>query len=264
MRYLTIVLAAVLLPVSLAHSDELVPLRFQDDSGPMTLTITHDIEVREPVASRAMSFDVTLATDPAASSATLLIENARATFTAHGMEQRLSARHLNGSKTPLTLFGGGRGLVETDSTQTPLLDLGPPVSEGLSVAAMLIGVMPELPAEPVSVGTSWATERSVRLIEGWAWSSGQLKSRHRVTAIDSRGGRTIVTVESQGGAQLQSDEGDRAYSGELKRSLRWTFDATGGRVVSLSMEQESDGTTMLPQGELPVVQRTEIELKAAA
>ena len=45
---------------------------------------------------------------------------------------------------------------------------------------------------------------------------GKLKSRHRVTSIDSRHGRTIVTVETEAEGMLQSRDGKRPYSGELK------------------------------------------------
>jgi hypothetical protein len=85
-----------------------------------------------------------------------------------------------------------------------------------------------------------------------------------VTSIDSRHGRTIVTVETEAEGMLQSREGERPYSGELKRSLHWTFDATGGRMLSMSMEQETDGLSTLPAGELAVRQRTEVELAPAA
>ena len=264
MRYITIVLTTTLLTVGLAHSEEPLQLRYQDGFGPMTLTVTQEMEVERPIASREMSFDVTLATDLKAASASLLIESAKASYSAHGMERRLATRHLTGSKIPLAILEDGRRLTEIEPAEAPVFDVGPPVSGGFSVAGLLIGVLPQLPDKPVSVGTSWSTERSVRLLEGWAWGAGQLKSRHRVSSIDTRQGRVIVTVETEAEAMLQSSEGERPYSGELKRSLRWTFDATGGRVLSMSMEQETDGLTTLPQGEFGVRQRTELQLAPAA
>jgi len=264
MRYLKMVLTTTLLTVGLAHSEEPLQLRYQDGFGPMTLTITQNIEVKQPIASREMSFDVTLATDLKAASASLVIESAKASYSAHGMVQRLATRHLTGSTIPLAILEDGRQLREIEPADTPVIDMGPPVSGGFSVAGMLIGVLPHLPDQPISVGTSWSTERSVRSLEGWAWGVGKLKSRHRVTSIDSRHGRTIVTVETEAEGMLQSRDGDRAYSGELKRSLHWTFDATGGRVLSMSMEQETDGLSTLPQGEFVVRQRTEVELAPAA
>ena len=86
----------------------------------------------------------------------------------------------------------------------------------------------------------------------------------RVVAIEDRGGRTIVTIESEGKAALESAAGDPAYSGELERTAQWTFDATQGRLLSMSIEQETDGTGTLPQGELPIHQVTRFELTPAA
>jgi len=193
-----------------------------------------------------------------------LIESAKASYTAHGMEQRLSTRHLTGSKVLLALPADGRELSEIEPDDAPVIDVGPPVAGGFSVAGMLMGVLPELPAQPVSMGTSWSTERDVRLLEGWAWVAGRLTSHHRVSAIENRHGRTIVTVDTESEAMIRSSEGTVAYSGSLKRTLHWTFDATGGRVLSIFMEQDTDGTTTLPQGEMVLRQRTELTLVPAA
>ena len=264
MRYLTIVLTITLSTVGLARCEEPLQLRYQEGFGPMTLMLTQDIEVRQPIAGREMAFDVTMATDPDAASASLVIESAKASYSAHGMTQRLSTRHLAGAVIPLAILGGGRQLSELEPADAPVFDLGPPVSGGYSVAAMLMGVLPKLPETPVSVGVSWSTERNVRSIEGWSWGAGALRSRHRVTSIDTRHGRTIVSVESEAEATLRSGEGERDYSGELKRSLHWTFDATMGRLLSISMEQVTEGLGAMPQGELPIHQRTVLELSPAA
>ncbi len=263
MRYLTIFLTTTLLTVGVAHSEEPLLLRYQEGFGPTTLTIAQNMEVKQPVASREMSFEVMLATDLTAASASLLIESAKASYTAHGMMQRLATRHLTGSTVALAIVEDGRRLSEIEPDDAPVIDMGPPVLGGFSVAGMLMGVFPQLPPGPVSVGTSWRTERSVRSLEGWVWVVADLKSHHRITSIESRHGRTIVTVETEAEAMLHSREGEKPYSGELQRSLHWTFDATGGRVLSMSMEQETDVLSTMPQGELTVHQRTELELAPA-
>jgi hypothetical protein len=264
MRYLKIVLTTALLTAGFARADEPFHLRYQQGSGPMTLTFSQEIEVRQPIASRAMSFDVELAGDFSAAGARLVVESAKASYTAHGMEQRLSTRHLSGRPIALNALEQGLALAEADPENSPVIDLGPPTSGGFSVAEMLLGVLPRLPAEPVSKGSSWQTERQIRSIEGWAWGSGRLTSRHRVVSIEIQHGKTLIEVATESQGVLKSAEGERAYSGELKRTLRWTFDATAGRVVSILMEQETDGQTNLPQGDLPVRQKTRVELVPAA
>jgi len=264
MRYLKIVLITALLTAGIARSDEPLRLRYQGGSGPMILTFSQEIEVRQPVASRSMSFDVELEGDFTDAGASLVVGSAKASFTAHGMEQRLSTRHLTGREIPLGALDEGLELAEIDPESTPVIDLGPPTNGGFSVVEMLLGVLPRLPVDAVSAGTSWQTEREIRSIEGWAWGSGRLTSRHQVLSIDTLHGKTLVNVATESEGVLESAEGERAYAGELKRTLRWTFEATAGRIVSISMEQETDGQTNLPQGDLPVYQKTLVELTPAA
>ena len=204
MRYLTIVLSTTLLTVGLARAEEPVHLRYVEDSGPMTLTMLQSMEVREPVASREMSFDLTLTTDSSNATASLVIDRAKATFTAHGMEQRLSTRHLSGSRIDLEILDGGRRLSELDPDEAPIIDVGPPVDGGFSVASLLIDLLPQLPDGPVTEGSSWSTQREIRLLEGWAWSSGELECHHQVTSVEERDGRKIITVETEGSASLAS------------------------------------------------------------
>ena len=263
MKTLTIVLTSTLLTVGIAHSQEPLRLRYQGGFGPMTLTVTQDIAVKRPIASREMSFDLRLVGDLEAGGASLVIDNAKASYSAHEMTQRLSTRHLTGSKIPVAILQQRRELEEIAPADSPIIDMGAPVSGGYSVAGMLIDVLPRLPSQPISEGTSWSTQRSVRSLEGWAWGAGKLESRHHVTSITRRQRRTIVTVETESEGILQSREGEPSYSGELRRSLHWTFDATSGRLLSMSMVQETDGLSTLPQGELPVRQKTQVELAPA-
>ena len=110
-----------------------------------------------------------------------------------------------------------------------------------------------------------ATTRPTRTLEGWAWASGTLNSQHRVTAIDENNGHTIVSVQSTATGQLGKDGKGLQYSGDgaLSRTSKWRFDATDGRLLSLDMEQKTSGTNTLPQGEVEVEQRTEIEFNTS-
>ena len=141
-----------------------------------------------------------------------------------------------------------------------MIDLGPVITPGFSIAGLLGDVLPVLPEKAAAVGTAWTTNHQIRSLEGWAWGAGRLTTRHRVTAVERRGSHTVVTVKSEAEANLAPIEGERSYSGDLKRTLRWSFDATAGSLLSMSMEQESKGTCALPQGEVVVRQLTKIEL----
>ena len=64
---------------------------------------------------------------------------------------------------------------------------------------------------------------------------------------------------TEASADLHSADGENRSSGKLERSLHWTFDATAGRLLSLSMEQDTDGPSTVPQGEMRIRQRTVVE-----
>ena len=117
---------------------------------------------------------------------------------------------------------------------SPVLFVGPPVARGLSIAETLAETLPVLPTKPVAEGTTWTTQQPVHSLEGWSWGTGVLSGSHRVTSVRHRGGRRLVTVESTAGAELQPIE-ETGFTGTLERTFNWTFDATSGRLVSLSM-----------------------------
>jgi len=265
MKKLTLVLTTVLLAATTLQADE--ELRYDDPSGKMSMTVSHDIEVRrsEPVeVSRDFSFDLALATDPSAAAVTVTVDRATGTNEAHGSKQRLGTRHLTGKSALLSIADDGRQLEADQQSEAMEVNLGTIVSPGFSISGVLGDILPVLPEEGVVVGTTWTTERPVRSLEGWAWATGVLNSQHRVTAVDERDAHTVLTVVTDATASLGPVEGGRAYSGDLKRTMRWTFDATDGRLLALSMEQETEGDSEVPQGKIPLYQLTRVELAPAS
>ena len=266
MRNSIVVLALTLLTAGASQSDEGLRVRYQNPTGRMSLTMSHEIRVRtpEPIASREFSFDLVLTSDPATEAVTVTIDRARASYTAHAMTQRLGTRHLTGREFPLSISDDGRQLELSDSSAPLVIDLGPPMVEGLSITDLVADTMPVLPEVAVAVGTIWTTERPVRSLEGWGWGTGRLTSRHKITAVERRGAGTVVSVATEAEASFDSVEDKRAFSGDLKRTLRWTFDATHGRLLSMSMEQETEGTCVVPQGEITIRQLTRVDLRPTA
>ncbi len=82
--------------------------------------------------------------------------------------------------------------------------------------------------------------------------------RHTVTDIAEENGNTLVTVESIAEATINDPIDNGKYS--LTRSTNWTFDATKGRLVSLSLNEEAYAVSKLPQGNVPVHQITKATL----
>lgn len=261
MKHIIFLLTTTLLAASPSQADEELRVRYREVSTQMSVAVRQDIGVSEnpSFASRDFSFGLALTADrPEA--VTVTIDQAKATYVAHGMSQRLGTRHLTGQSFQLSIADDGRQLESARPSDAPSIDLGPIPSSGFSVAALLADTLPVLPEQTVAVGATWTTERPIRSLEGWAWASGQLVSRHRVTAVDTQDSHTVVTVATEAEASLGPVEGERTYSGDLKRTLRWKFDATEGRLLSMSMEQEAEGLSDLPQGEFSIHQLTQLEL----
>jgi hypothetical protein len=265
MKSRSLLLVAVLLLASGSLAEERPTLRYQEPSGPLSLAITQEIGVPDHrgIAGRTLSFDLDIDLDPERGDGGLLatLSRARGTYTAHGMEQRLSASHLEGRSFALSIRDGGRRLAAEEPLGPPAVPMGALVTRALPVAEVLSEALPVLPAEGVSVGSEWTTEREVHSLEGWSWGSGRLRSTHRVTAVERAGGHTMVTISSHGEADLLPIDGEASgYRGKLSRSSGWIFDASAGRLRSLSIEQQAQGTSPMPQGEVAVSQTTRIEL----
>lgn len=259
MKHPLLVLSSVLLTAATTLGTGGQEVRYRDPSGWMSLTVSHDIEILENPSvepGREFSFDLTFDADQGASTVSVTVERAKASYTAHGMKQRLTTRHLTGRSFPLTIRDGDRSLLLEAPSEPPEIDLGPQVSAGFSLGTALSEALPVLPRENVGVGSTWITERTVHVLHGWSWAQGRLTSRHRVTAVEREGDSTIITVLSEAEADLTGDAGTT----ELERTQRWTFDATAGRLLVMTMEQETTGITVVPQGRVPVRQQTRVEL----
>jgi len=185
----------------------------------------------------------------------------KATYNAHGMKQILSTRHLVGQQVPLHSDGKTINLNDPGGD----VDMGFVTDGGFYPAAVLVDLLPVLPDGPVSNGMTWETRQLLSSLEGWAWAEGDMQYSHEVTGITQDAGRTIVQVESQGTTTTTAAEGRAGYIGEgnIERRMKWTFDATAGQLLSLSLEQEGSGTNQLPQGQVQVRQVTRVELSGA-
>ncbi len=231
-------------------------------SGGMQLNMEQEIYVggrSEAIATRsfAMTFDLN---DQSDDGQLVELTSISGNYSAHGMNQRLPTSHLKGDE--YRLLGDGRSFEsQKGGGEVPL---GSITDGGLRPSALLAGLLPALPEGPVSVGTTWNTDRSILSLEGWAWAGGEMRRHHEVTDIQQSNGRTIITVESHGETAIAAADGHEGFLGEgtLAQSINWTFDADSGQLLSLSVEQEANGTNQLPQGEIAVRQVARYDLLA--
>jgi len=252
---------------SLAFDDsaaDQLQLRYANQSGNARLSVTHDIKAgkRDMPADREFNFDLEISESPGGTS--VKINKAKASYTAHGMTQRLPVSKLSGRSISLSKINHARSLMRTDPDQDLEVPVGQIIGADYPVGLALVDIVPVLPEEPVSIGSSWVTIQDTRSLEGWAWATGGLKTEHVVTAVDKEKGHTIVSVTSKAQAQLGKVEGVLEYGGDgaLKRTSNWQFDVNDGRLLSVSMVQSTTGINTLPQGEVDVRQYTKVKFSS--
>ena len=259
MKTTTLILNLALLAALPVVADELT-LRYHL-SGRMHLNVEQEIYVgRRSEAIATRNFSITFDLGDAQGNGQLLVKlvSIRGNYTAHGMNQRLPTSHLTGGK--FKLLGDSRSFKSQEGGGE--VNLGKITDGGLRPSELLAGLLPTLPDGPVSVGTTWNTDRSIVSLEGWAWAGGEMQRHHEVTDIQLSNGRTVIYVKTCGETVIEAADGHEGFLGfgTLAQNIDWTFDADSGQLLSLSVEQEANGTNQLPQGEIPVRQITRYEL----
>ena len=261
MKTKTQILILALLAASPVAADE--PTLRYNLSGKMQLQMDQEIYVsnhEEAIAKRNFSMTFDLGAEQENDELQTRLDSIKASYTAHGMNQRLPTSHLTGGT--FTLHGDGHFFAPPDGGGE--VPLGTITDGGLKPSELLAGFLPALPTGPVAVGTTWDTERDIISLEGWAWAGGNIQRRHEITDIQQSSGRTVVTIRTQGETAIASAHGRKGFLGQgtLTQSFRWTFDADSGQLLTLSAEQEGSGANQLPQGEIAIRQITRFELLA--
>jgi hypothetical protein len=230
-------------------------------SGEMQLSMEQEIFVRgqnEAIGERDISITFEMLDAMDNDELPVKLVAISASYTGHGMKQRLPANHLIGET--FSLQGDGRSFKSPGGGGE--VPLGTITDGGLRPSELLAGLLPTLPDTSITLGTSWDTARNTVSLEGWAWAGGDMQQHHEVTDIRSSGGRTVVTVKTRGESAIIAADGHEGFLGEgtLTQSIDWTFDADSGQLLSLSDEREASGTNKLPQGEIPFRQKARFEL----
>jgi hypothetical protein len=261
MKTTTMILILALLTALPVAATE-TTLRYDLSDG-LQLTMEQEIYPggrTEALAERnfSMTFVINDAEDGALS---VSLDAIKGSYSAHGMNQRLPTSHLTGEE--FLLLGDGRTFKTSASDAPPAeVNMGQITDGGLRPSELLAELLPVLPEAPVAAGATWDTERGIRSLEGWAWAEGTLQQHHEIMSIDHSSGMAIVSVRSRGTATITASR-NTGFVGEgsLERTLDWSFDASNGQLLSLSILQEaSGGASQLPQGEVPVRQISRYEL----
>jgi len=262
MKTTTLTLLLTLLVAMPAAADQ-PTLRYML-SGTLQLSMEQDMYPNgqtDRIADRRFDMTFEFADSESANEMQAELAAIKATYTAHGMNQVLSTRHLVGQQVPLHSDGRTINLDDPGGD----IDLGSVTDGGFYPAAVLVDLLPVLPDGPVSKGMTWETRQLLHSLEGWAWAEGDMRYSHKVTGITQDAGHTIVQVKSHGKTTTAAAEGRAGFVGEgnIERRMKWTFDATAGKLLSLSLKQKGTGTNQLPQGRVRVRQVTRVELNGA-
>ncbi len=262
MKHLSLLFTTTLLVALPSAADEPVQLRYLDIKGQASLSITHEITAGDEAnihAGRRFLMAFEFNTDPDLKTVTITIGKIQGSSTAHEMTQRLSTNHLEGHSFNF-LMNDHLSLQQIKTQEHFAIDLGRAVEGGFPINQTLYDLFPALPTEPVNVGSSWTDQRTVRSLEGWAWATGSVTSQHKVTAIQQLNAHTIISVTTHSNAKLESmdDMPEYSFDGDLQQTRDWKFDATGGRLLALSMQQNTKGINAFPQAKLQLQQLTEV------
>jgi hypothetical protein len=267
-KYALLALAplAASLTFSDVHAEDGVLLRYQPGVSEFTLSVDSDIlagEKEQPVAGRNFTMKYEPPAGADAGSFNLKLADAKASYTAHGMKQRLGTRHLVGKEFGLEISDEGRGMHLVDHKSVEI-EMGPITDHGYGLDEALVALLPALPLEPVGVGSTWTTDHGARALVGWAWAQGQLQCHHELVELVHQGDHQIASVNSACSTDLAALNGSDQYSGDgqLSRTTQWQFDATDGRLISFTGQQESNGFSALPQGNVQVRQLSKISLNS--
>jgi hypothetical protein len=248
-----------------AHaSTDGLQLRYKAPGAAATLSVSQDISAGGNASIASRNFLMNFELDEAPGAFAFTINRVKGSYTAHDMTQRLPSSGLRDQTFLLEKKDDNRVLGRTASDENLQVGLGQMVGINYPIGLALVDILPVLPDGPVRVGSTWQSEQETRSLEGWAWAEGRLVSAHEVTAVDQKDGHTIVSISSEGQARLSKVEGGLDYSGagDLSRSSNWLFDVTDGRLLSLTMKQETVGINTLPQGDVDIRQLTTVEFSA--
>ncbi|NOR19940.1 MAG: hypothetical protein GQ538_07605 [Xanthomonadales bacterium] len=236
-------------------------LRYRQSTGQSALSVIHDISTDTHANIAGRIFSLELEFEDRDGDIRVNINKAKASYTAHDMTQRLPASELAGRNFTLSKANNDRSMKRASPEDDLEIGVGQIIGADYPVGLALVDILPVLPEQAVDIGSSWETSRDTRSLEGWAWAHGVLSARHSVTAIEQLDDHTIISVTSTARAQLEKTEKGLEYSGDgtLERTSDWRFDVTAGRLLSMSMEQNTSGINSLPQGEVKVLQTTKVE-----
>jgi hypothetical protein len=294
MKYKAVLLAitplAATINPSAASGEEQVLLRYQPSAAQLSLSIESEImagEKEQPVAGRTFSMQYETSAEAGPETLSYKLADARVSYTAHGMNQRLGTNHLLGREFGLEITDQGRGLhlnghhnsehehgghghsahdhnAQENEAQGIELDLGPVTDHGYGLDQALAALLPQLPEESVGIGSAWKTQQDTLTLVGWSWAQGQLQCEHEVVNLSQAGDHLLASIHSECSTTLAAIEGSDQYSGDgkLSRKTQWQFDATEGRLVSLAGQQESNGFSALPQGNVQIRQFSTISLSS--
>jgi len=252
---------AVLGDMAAPSTTDAIELRYGNPGDNAKLSVFNDISTDSHKSMANFNFLMDFELSEAPRAVAIGIDKVKGSYTAHDMTQRLPVSGLKGQSFFLEKADDDRVLLRTDSDSKLQINLGEMIGVKYSIGLALADILPFLPEQPVTLGSTWESTRDTRSLEGWAWVEGRLSSEHVVTAVDELDGHTIVSITSIAYAQLSDVVGGVDYSGdgELKRTSHWRFDATEGRLLSVSMVQETSGLNTLPQGTFDVRQQTKVE-----
>ena len=250
---------AILPALGASAADE--PVLRYIESSTLNLEMEQEIFVGDKpdaIAGRSLTLSFEMSAPSDAGDVDVRVTSAKGSYEAHGMAQRLPASHLKGEQ--FVLLSDGVSMSSDGSGGK--LSVGTIDGDGLQLSALLVSLMPDLPADTITEGVDWSSSLEFRSLQGWAWAQGVIEYSHKVVNVSESDDAVIVEVRSKGESTLTTADGNDVYVGEgyVSQTMEWRFDASSGRLIDVSLNQQATGTNVMPRGEVPFRQTTRITM----
>ena len=167
-------------------------------------------------------------------------------------------KHLD---TTLDRKGGAPGYTGS----LPTLTTGAITGGDVDVAFLFDYAFPRLPEGPVTVGNMWRVKSTRTQIEGTIPVTTEVSTTHQLAGFETVDGIDCLKIDTRLAATLEGFIEDTAppwmYKGTLRGAGTWYFAIEEGYLVSLTLEEVTQGSMTIDGTPSPIQQNTNVTVE---
>jgi hypothetical protein len=147
----------------------------------------------------------------------------------------------------------------------PALDTGAITGGDVDVAFLFDYAFPRLPDEPVAVGNTWRVKSTRSQIEGTVPVTTEVSTTHQLAGFETVDGIDCLKIDTRSSAVLEGAMEDTVppwtYKGTLRGRASWYFAVEEGYLVTLTLEEVTQGATTMGGAPSPTQQNTNVTVE---